>query len=56
MTTKDGQRTTVFLNPKILKHAKAQAVLEDVTLTILIERALVNYLPEETVIKKVNIN
>jgi hypothetical protein len=54
MTTnnKAKQRVTLFLNPDLLKHAKAQAILEDMTLTSLIERALVDYLPKETVIKK----
>ena len=54
MTTNNSakQRVTIFLNPDLLKHAKAQAILEDMTLTALIERALVGYLPKETVIKK----
>jgi hypothetical protein len=54
MTTKNNakQRVTIFLNPDLLKHAKAQAILEDMTLTTLIERSLVGYLPKETVIKK----
>lgn len=53
MATTDKQRTTLFLKPNLLKQAKAQAVIEDITLTSLIERALIKYLPEETVIKKV---
>ncbi len=56
MTTTDKQRTTLFLKPILLKQAKAQAIIEDVTLTTLIEKALVKYLPDETVIKKVVIN
>jgi hypothetical protein len=52
MTNIDKQRVTLFLNPKLLIHAKAQAVLKDMTLTALVEKALVDYLPEETVIKK----
>jgi len=52
MTTNDTRRTTLFLNPNLLKQAKAQAVIEEVTLTTLIERSLVNYLPEQTIIKK----
>lgn len=56
MTTTDKQRTTLFLKPNILKQAKAQAVIEEITLTTLIEKALINYLPDETVIKKVVIN
>lgn len=56
MTTFDKQRTTLFLRPNLLKHAKAQAIIEDITLTTLIENALVKYLPDETVIKKAIIN
>lgn len=52
MATNDKQRVTLFLNPKLLKHAKAQAVIEDTTLTDLVEVALVKYLPEEIVIIK----
>ncbi len=55
MTTDDKQRTTLFLNPALLKHAKAQAIIEDITLTALVELALVAYLPKETIIKKVQI-
>jgi len=53
MTDNDRQRVTLFLNPNLVKHAKAQAVIEEMSLTTLIERALVKHLPEETVIKKV---
>ena len=56
MTTNDSKRTTLFLNPSILKHAKAQAVIEEITLTTLIEKALIKYLPDQTVIKKAVIN
>ncbi len=49
------QRTTLFLNPVLLKHAKAQAVVEDLTLTSLVEKSLIHYLPKETVIKKIDI-
>ena len=55
MTTITKQRVTLFLNPAILKHAKTQAILEDLTLTALVELALIKYLPKETVIKKVEI-
>jgi hypothetical protein len=47
------QRVTIFLNPLISKQAKAEAVIQEITLTSLIEKALVKYLPKETVIKKV---
>ena len=46
------QRVTLFINPSIIKHAKAEAVVQDITLTTLVEKALINYLPTETVIKK----
>jgi len=52
---KDGQRTTLFINPLLAKQARAQAILEDLTLTTLVEKALVAYLPQETVIKKIDI-
>lgn len=55
MATTTKQRITLFINPAIAKQAKAQAVVEDITLTILVEKSLVNYLPKETVIKKVKI-
>jgi hypothetical protein len=50
--TNNKQRVTLFVNPSILKHARAQAVVEDRTLTSLVEKALVEYLPKATVIKK----
>jgi len=52
VTSNNKQRVTLFINPSILKQARAQAVLEDKTLTSLVEKALINYLPKETVIKK----
>ncbi len=52
MTTYDKRRVTLFLNPAIAKHARAQAVVEELSLTALVENALINYLPKETVIKK----
>ena len=55
MTTTTKQRITLFLNPSIAKHARAQAVVEDLTLTELVEKALIEYLPQETVIKKIKI-
>ena len=51
-TLNNKQRVTLFLNPKLLRHARAQAVLEDITLTELVKKALIDYLPEEIVIKK----
>jgi len=49
------QRITLFLIPSIVKHAKAQAIVEDSSLTDLMEKALINYLPSETVIKKIKL-
>ena len=40
------------MKPSLVKHARAQAVLEDLTLTELVRKALIYYLPEEIVIKK----
>jgi len=54
MTTNNAkQRVTLFLNPSITKHARAQAVVEELSLTNLVEKALSDYLPKETVIKKI---
>jgi hypothetical protein len=55
MTTIKTQRITLFINPFISKQAKAQAVVEEITLTNLVEKALIDYLPKETVIKKAKI-
>jgi hypothetical protein len=55
MTTNNRQRVTLFLNPSITKHARAQAVVEEITLTNLVEKALTDYLPKETVIKKAEV-
>ena len=53
MTTDNKkQRITLFMDPSIVMYARAQAVVEDLTLTNLVERALIHYLPKETVIKK----
>ena len=40
------------MNPAIAKHARVQAVVEELSLTDLVENALTDYLPKETVIKK----
>lgn len=55
MTNEKIQRVTLFIKPEIIKHAKAQAVLDETSLTKLVEKALINYLPKETVIKKVDL-
>jgi hypothetical protein len=46
------QRVTLFINPSILKHARVQAVVEELSLTSLVEKSLTAYLPKVTVIKK----
>jgi len=53
--TSNKQRLTLFINPAIAKHAKAQAIVEESSLTALVEKALINYLPKETVIRKADI-
>lgn len=52
MTASNRQRLTLFLNPSIVKHARAEAIVEDITLTKLVEKALIAYLPAEIVLKK----
>lgn len=56
MTTKENQRLTIFIEPSLAKQAKAQAIVEEISLTSLIEKALIEYLPKETIIKKVEIS
>ncbi len=56
MTTTTKQRVTIFIHPTIVKHAKAQAVVEGISLTDLLGKALIEYLPKETVIKKSEIS
>jgi len=55
MATNKKQRVTLFLIPGLLTQARAQAVVEDITLTNLVEKALINYLPKVTIIKKIRI-
>ena len=55
MTSGIKQRITLFMNPYITKQARAQAVVEDLTLTNLVEKALTQYLPKETVVRKIEI-
>lgn len=52
MTDVGRQRLTLFLKPSIVKHARATAIVKDITLTNLVEKALIAYLPEEIVLKK----
>lgn len=53
MSSTSKQRLTLFLNPSIIKQARAQAVLEDLSLAGLVGKALIQYLPKATIIKKV---
>lgn len=53
--TDEKQRVTIFINPSISKQARAQAVVEEISLTRLVEKALIKYLPKETIVKKVEI-
>lgn len=48
MTKNEKQRVLLFPNPSLLKHTKAQAIFEESSLTALIKKALVKYLPKET--------
>ena len=52
ITTISKQRITLFMNPSIITQAKAQAVIDKVTLTELVEKALHTYLPKVTIITK----
>jgi hypothetical protein len=54
MTSTTKQRVTIFLEPALIKQARAQAIVEDTTLTTLVEKALSIYLPVEIIIKKAN--
>jgi len=54
-STDNKQRVTLFINPDLLTHARAEAVVERSTLTLLVEKALIKYLPKETVIKKIDL-
>lgn len=40
------------MNSALAKHAKAQAVIDEVSLTALIEKALLQYLPAKIVIDR----
>ncbi len=51
MTIDKKQRVTLFLDPNLLKQAKMQALVENESLSVLIELALTKYLPKETMIK-----
>ena len=53
MSNEEKQRITLFIQPSLVKQARAQAIVEDTTLTNLVEKALIQYLPKVTIIKKV---
>ncbi|MDP1833520.1 MAG: hypothetical protein Q8L11_01120 [Candidatus Moranbacteria bacterium] len=55
MTKNEKKRVTLFLNPVLLKHVKAQAIVEGRSLTAMVELALIRYLPKETILKKSDI-
>lgn len=55
MSSTSKQRVTLYINPSISKHARAQAIVEELTLSILVEKALIHYLPKETIIKKLDL-
>ena len=55
ITTGDKQRITLFIKPSIVKHALAQAIIEDLTLTGMVEKALIAYMPKVIIIKKTEI-
>jgi hypothetical protein len=51
ITSNNKQRITLFMDPSIAKHARAQAVVEELTLTGLVEKTLISYLPKEIIFK-----
>ncbi len=55
MTKIEKQRVTLFLKPHVLRQAKAQAIVEGLSLTSLVEKILAAYLPSETIIRKADI-
>lgn len=50
-----AQRITLYIDPSIVKHAKAQAIIDEITFTALVEKALLKYLPAETRIRKIGV-
>lgn len=55
MATDNKQRVTLFINPALAKQARAEAVVEELSLSTLVENALIAYLPKQTIIKKIEI-
>jgi hypothetical protein len=56
MTINTKKRVTLFIDPSIDKQARAQAILEELNFSSLIEKALISYLPPETIVRKLTIN
>jgi hypothetical protein len=52
MTTDKKQRVTLFVDPSLVRQARAQALVEESTLTELVEKSLHCYLPKEVIIRK----
>lgn len=46
------QRVTIFIDKFVVKKSKAQAIIDEVTLSSFIESTLVKCLPKEIKIKK----
>ena len=55
MTSDTKQRITLFMKPCLVKHARAQAIVEELSLTALVEKALFEYLPKETIVKNTEV-
>jgi hypothetical protein len=53
--TNTKRRMTIFIKPSVAKHARTQAIVEELTLSKLVEKALLAYLPNEIVIKKTRV-
>jgi hypothetical protein len=51
MTNNNKRRVTVFIDPDLLKQSKAEAIIKEISLSELIEKSLINFLPKETIIK-----
>ena len=47
MTTSKTSRITLFINSFIAKHARAQAIYDELSLSKLVEKALIAYLPKD---------
>jgi len=52
MTTNAKKRVTLFIDPAVIRLAKAQAVAEGTTLARLVEKVLIAYLPNKIVLRR----